>query len=109
MLSTKLVSLMLFLLLTLPVLLLLITILYYSINNVVEDAKNKNECEKDADKAKILCNQWDIMENKCYKGLIDSSNSCNRDILKNIPKDLYLVSAFIIFSNIFFAMIKINC
>lgn len=108
MLSTRLVSLLLFLLLTLPVLMLLAMILYYSVNNVI-DVKNKEECDSDVNKVKLLCNKWDIMENKCYKGLSDSSGNCDTDIIKNIPKDLYVVSVFIIVANIFFATIKMNC
>lgn len=108
MLSTRLVSILIFFLLTLPVLILLITILYYSINNVNDNIKNSKDCESDKHKIDILCNKWEPLENKCYVG-IKNKDGCNKDIIKNIPKDFYIVSIFIILANIFFASIKMNC
>lgn len=106
MLSPRMVSILLFFLLTLPVLSLLFFILYQSINNTVDDV-NEKDCKKDV-KYNLFCNSWDTMENKCYRGIYNN-NKCNRDILKNIPKDLYYVSAIIIIANLFFAIVKIDC
>jgi hypothetical protein len=108
MLSSKLVSILLFLLITLPILILILAIIYFSINNVDESATNSRDCEKDEKKYVFLCNKWEVMENKCHRGIYNDGK-CNKDIIDNIPKDFYYVSAFIILGNIFFSMLKINC
>lgn len=105
-LSTRFVSVMLFVLLTMPAILILVVIVYYKFNNVV-DKKTKDDCLKDSSD-NIFCNVWDDKDTKCYKGIYNNNlGKCDRDLLNTVPYSVYLGIALIIASNIFFYNMKI--
>jgi len=110
-LNPKTVSLLVFVLFTLPVLLILSAILYYHINNV-NKYKTKESCLNNDYKnyGNLLCSVWDDTENKCYIGAYDDKNkTCDKNLLKNIPISLYIASAFIILANIYFHNMESKC
>lgn len=110
-LNPKTVSLMIFILFTLPVLLILSAILYYHFNKVTP-YDTKDDCMKYNYKqyGQGLCNIWDDDDKKCYRGLYnDKTDKCDKDLLKSIPVSLYVGSAFIILANIFFHNMKSKC
>jgi hypothetical protein len=103
-LNPKIASLLIFILMTLPCIIILGTILYYHFSNI-QPYDTKEDCKKYNYKqyGQGLCNVWDNDDNKCYKGLYDNEkNICNKDLIKNIPISIYIGCLFIIFANIFF-------
>ena len=105
-LSTQFVSVMLFVLLTIPAVLILVVIVYYKFNNVV-DKKTKDDCLKDNSDT-LFCNVWEDKDSKCYKGIYNNNKGkCDRDLLNTVPYSVYLGIALIIASNIFFHNMKI--
>ena len=102
-------SLIIFVLLTLPCLLILGTILYYHIKKE-QPYYNKDDCMKYNYKqyGQGLCNVWDDNDSKCYKGLYDN-NKCNTDLIKNIPMSVYIGCAIIIFGNIYIHKYSSKC
>ncbi len=114
-LSTKLVSLLIFFLLTLPVLIFFSTYIYYSIGNnrVLDKYNKKDDCEKANEKNFYSCNVWDSNDNKCYKGMVtedkDKKIICDPELIKNVPSSVYVISLFIIFANLFFVFMKTDC
>lgn len=104
-------SLVIFVLLTLPCLLILGTILYYHFTNT-QPYDNKDDCMKYNYKqyGQGLCNVWDDDEKICRKGLYDNtSNKCNIDLVKNIPISVYIGCAIIIFGNIYIHNYSSKC
>lgn len=104
-------SLIIFVLLTLPCLVILGTILYYHFSKV-QPYNNKDDCMKYnyEQYGQGLCNVWNEDEKKCYKGLYDDKNNvCNSDMIKNIPSSVYVGSAIIILANIFIHKYSSNC
>jgi len=110
-LNPKSVSLIIFILFTLPVLLILSAILYWHFNNVTK-YNTKDSCMNNNYKkyGQIFCNIWDNEDKKCYIGSYDKkTDNCNKNVLKNIPISLYICSAFIILVNIYFHTMKSKC
>ena len=107
-LKPHLASLVIFVLLTLPCLLILGTILYYHFTKS-QPYDNKDDCMK-YNYSKGLCNVWDDEEKTCKKGLYDSTNNvCNTDVIKNIPISVYFGCAIIIFGNIYIHNYSSKC
>lgn len=105
-LNTKFVSAMLFVLLTIPAILILVVIMYYKFNTAV-DKKTKDDCLKDKSDT-FFCNVWEDKDSKCYKGIYNNDlGKCDRDLLNTIPYSIYLGIALIIAANILFHNIKI--
>lgn len=104
----RLASIMLFILFTLPCIIILGLIIYYHLYSE-QPYDTEEDCLKYEYKNKVgLCNEWDDEEKKCYKGLyID--NKCDKNMIKNIPLSVYIGSIFIILSNIYFHKMKSKC
>jgi len=107
-LSTNFVSLMLFVLMTIPAIIILGVIVYYKFNNVV-DKKKKDDCLNNNSDT-LFCNVWEEKENKCYRGIYNKdAGKCDRDLLKIVPYSVYLGIALIIAANVFFYNMKTKC
>jgi hypothetical protein len=110
-LNPKTVSLLIFVLLTLPVLIILGTIFYYHFKNKLS-YDTKDECMKYNynQYGQGLCNVWNEEDKKCYKGIYNNdTNKCEQNLLKNIPLSVYIGSVFIILANLFFHNMKSKC